>query len=92
MRTPRRRLALSLVAMGAAASLMHFHVAQAQTWTTLAAAPAASWKKLNPAVSPSPRAATAMAYDPVSRRVVFRLRPRLQRRRGRQLTCAEPQQ
>ncbi len=33
--------------------------------------PAVAWKRLSPTVSPSPRAAFAMAYDPVSARVVL---------------------
>jgi len=70
MRTPHRRLALAVVAMGVAASMMH-HASLAGSLTTLAAAPAASWKKLTPGVSPSARAAMAMAYDPVSQRVVL---------------------
>jgi len=62
-KTPPVRLLCAVTVLLVVAALSSFAVA--------GDARSATWVQLNPATSPSPRAVSAMAYDPVSKKVVM---------------------
>ena len=57
-------------------------------FTLAAAAQSVTWKKLSPKNAPSARAASAMAYDPVSKKIVLladSMQLPIRKRRGRSM-------
>ncbi len=69
MRTHRRFFTAAGALLSALVIVSTPRPAAAQTFAP--AGPPPNWKKLLPGVSPSARAAHAMAYDPVSKKVVL---------------------
>src|SRR5512140_329297 len=65
-----RRSGLIVVATALALSILPFRSAGAAVPISAGGRPT-SWKRLLPAASPTPRAAHAMAFDPVSGKVVL---------------------